>query len=122
MEQNLNLKKIDNIINNKKVEKNERNYGIDLLRIFSMIQVIILHLIIYSYGDKIKPSNKKYQCLESICMCSVNCFALISGVVGYKSYKFRNLIYLWFHIFFYSFIIEIIYSKILNLSFLINFF
>lgn len=51
-----------------------------------------------------------------MCMCCVNCFALISGVVGYKNYKFRNLIYLWFHIFFYSFIIEIIYSKINNIS------
>ena len=45
---NLKLKNIDNIINNKKIEnKNERNYGIDLLRIFSMIQVLILHLIDY---------------------------------------------------------------------------
>ena len=114
-------KKIDNINNNKNVEKkNERNYGIDLLRIFSMIQVIILHLCLFSIGNDIKLSNKKYQsiwCLESICMCSVNCFALISGVVGYKSYKFRNLIYLWFHIFFYSLIIEIIYIKFSNINF-----
>ena len=118
------LKLINNIINNKKVDKkNEKNYGIDLLRIFSMIQVIILHLIMYSVGNKIEPSNKKYQsvwCLESICTCSVNNFALISGVVGYKSYKFRNLIYLWFHIFFYSFIIEVIYLKIRNKN--INYF
>ena len=117
---NLNLKNIDNIINNKKIEiKNERNYGIDLLRILSMIQVLILHLINYSVGYKIKQKNKKYNstwCLESICMCSVNCFALISGVVGYKSYKFRNLIYLWFHIFFYLFILQIYYSKINNIT------
>ena len=106
---NLNIKKIDN------EKKNERNYGIDLLRIFSMIGVLILHLVLYSVGNEIKPSNKKYKsvwCLESICMCSVNCFALISGVVGYKNYKFSNLIYLWFHIFFYSFVVGIIYSKI----------
>ncbi len=106
---NLKIKKIDN------EKKNERNYGIDLLRIFAMIGVLILHLLLYSVGNKIKPSNKKYKsvwCLESICICSVNCFALISGVVGYKNYKFSNLIYLWFHIFFYSFVVGIIYSKI----------
>jgi len=113
---NLKLKKIDNIINNKKIDKiDQRNYGIDLLKIFSMIQVLILHLILYSVGNKIKSSNKKYKsvwCLESICICSVNCFALISGVVGYKKFKFKNLIYHWFHIFFYSVVIGIIYSKI----------
>ena len=117
---NLKLKNIDNIINNKKIEnKNERNYGIDLLRIFSMIQVLILHLIDYSVGNKIKPTIKKYNstyCLESMCTCCVNSFALISGVVGYKSYKFRNLIYLWFHIFFYLFILQISYSKINNIA------
>jgi len=118
---NLNLKKKENIINYKKIEKkNERNYGIDLLRIFSMIQVLILHLLLYTVGNIIKPSNKKYKsvwCLESICICCVNCFALISGVVGYKNFKFNNLIYLWFHIFFYSFIIGIIFSKINNKKF-----
>lgn len=57
-----NLKNIDNIIYNKKIEKkNERNYGIDLLRIISMIQVLILHLINYSVGNKIKPIIKKYN-------------------------------------------------------------
>ena len=92
--ENLKLKNIDFIYNKKIEKKNERNYGIDLLRIFSMIQVLILHLILYSVGNKIKPSNKNYNpawCLESICMCSVNCFALISGVVGYKSYKFGSI-------------------------------
>ena len=117
----LNLTKKKNIINYKKIEKKiERNYGIDLLRIFSMIQVLILHLLLYTVGSNIKPSNKKYKsvwCLESICICCVNCFALISGVVGYKNFKFNNLIYLWFHIFFYSFVIGIIFSKINNKKF-----
>ena len=106
-----------NKINNEKEKKIERNYGIDLLRIFSMIQVLILHLILYTNEHKAQPSNKKYKkiwFLESFSMSCVNSFGLISGVVGYKSYKFRNLIYLWFQILFYSFLVLIISYKIDN--------
>ena len=32
----------------------------------------------------------------------VDCFGLISGIVGYKKYKFSNLIYIWINTSFYS--------------------
>ena len=107
---NQNIKK-HNINFNFKNKTNQRNYGIDLFRIISMVQVLIIHLLLYTFGIDIKPSIKKYKsiwCLEIFSTCSVDSFALISGVVGYKNYKFRNLIYLWFHIFFYSFFTAII--------------
>ena len=96
-------------------KEKKRNYGIDLLRIISMIHVLILHLLLYTNDHKINKNSKKYRIiwfLEISSIWCVNCFALISGVVGYKNYKFSNLIYLWFQIFFYSFPIEIISYKI----------
>jgi hypothetical protein len=38
---------------------------------------------------------------------AVNGYGLISGIVGYRSYKFSNLIYIWFQASFYSEIISI---------------
>ena len=37
----------------------------------------------------------------------VDCFGLISGIVGYKKYKFSNLIYIWINTSFYSSIISL---------------
>lgn len=104
----------------EKTKINKRNFGIDLLRIISMIHVLILHLIMYTNNVKILSSSKKYKSvwgLEIFSNWSVNCFGLISGVVGYKKYKFSNLIYLWFQIFFYSFPISIICNIIDNNKF-----
>ena len=39
--------------------------------------------------------------------CAVDCFGLISGIVGYKKYKFSNLIYIWINTSFYSSIISL---------------
>ena len=84
---------------------NKRNYGIDLLRIISMIKIIILHLNLFSGYLKLNFSSPKYKKiwrLEIFSYPAVNCFGLISGYVGYKKYKFANLIYLWVLVFFYS--------------------
>ena len=45
--------------------------------------------------------------LEVMGYWAVNGFGLISGIVGYKKYKFSNLIYIWFLSSFYSLIISI---------------
>ena len=61
--------------------------------------------------------------METTSYWAVNAFGLISGIVGYKKYKFSNLIYIWiqssFHSFFFSlylFIINKIKIKLLILS------
>ena len=94
---------LNKIITKKKAYEIKRNYGIDLLRIFSMINILILHI-------NLNSNNKKYRTiwrLETLCYCSVNNFGLISGIVGYKKYKFSNLIFIWvlssFHSFIFSF-------------------
>ena len=93
--------------NKKDLNKNpkERNYGVDLLRIFSMINIINLHVNICSKQLYLKISSPKFKAiwhLEVFSFPAVNCFGLISGIVGYSKYRFSNLIYLWLTVWFYS--------------------
>ena len=96
--------------------KKERNYGIDLLRIFSMINIINLHINLFSRQLLLEFSSPKFKAiwrLETFSYPAVNCFGLISGIVGYTKYKFSNLIYLWLTVFFYSITISsyLFYTK-----------
>ena len=89
----------------------KRNYGIDLFKILATINIVILHINLHSKLINLNPSDKKYReiwSLEIFCYWGVNGFGLISGFVGYKRYKFSNLIYLWFEVLFYSILISII--------------
>ncbi len=88
-----------------------RNYGIDLLKIFSMINVLILHINRYSGDLNLKYYSPKYKCiwlLEIMAYWSVNGFGIISGIIGYKKYRFSNLIYLWIQTCFYSTLFSLI--------------
>jgi surface polysaccharide O-acyltransferase-like enzyme len=100
-----------NEINEKKIIN--RNNGIDLLKIISMINIIVLHINLFSRKLTLKiinPRNKIAWKIEAISYWSVNCFGMISGIVGYKGYKMSNLIYLWFQVTFYSILITLIIS------------
>ena len=99
----------DNSINilQKNINKQRRNYGIDLLRIFSMINIINLHINRKAGLLHLNSINLKFKNiwrLEIFSYFAVNCFGLISGIVGFNKYKFSNLIYLWFISTFYSII------------------
>ena len=90
---------------NKKEKVIKRNYGIDLLRIISMINIINLHINLFSGQLSLKFNSPKYKQilrLQAFSCWSVNGFGLISGIVGYKRYKFSNLMYIWFLVSFYS--------------------
>jgi surface polysaccharide O-acyltransferase-like enzyme len=92
-----------------------RNYGIDLLKIISMLNIIILHINLFSRNLSFKlinPRNKIAWRMEALSYWSVNCFGMISGIVGYKRYRMSNLIYLWFQVAFYSILITLIISFI----------
>lgn len=102
-------KQYHSLYNPNKQNKITRNLGIDLLRIVSMIHIIILHINSYSKFnllDKESPKFKQIWFLNALSFWSVDGFAIISGVVGYKKYKFSNLIYIWIQSSFYSFIIS----------------
>lgn len=98
--------------------KGTRNYGIDLLRIVSMLMVVLLHIL--GQGGILKstvPITANYEVswfLEIAALCAVNCYALISGYVGYGSkFKYTNIVYIWIQVVFYNFFITLIYSFIL---------
>ena len=87
--------------------KAERNYGIDLLRIVAMFMICVLHIL--GHGgilDSIKPGTVNYYValfLETAMICAVNCYAMISGFVGFgRRYKVSNVIYLWLQTAFYA--------------------
>lgn len=115
-------------INKNKCIVSQRNFGIDLLKIFSMINIINLHINKNSHYLRVSKNDIKYKKiyrLESFSFLPVNAFGLISGFIGYKKFKFSNLIYLWFENAFYSIIMAFYYFiksrvniKYLLLSFL----
>lgn len=111
--------KLDNEKNNcdevNKLEtKKIRNAGVDLIRLIGMYGIIINHLLyLYDKGGMVKYSkySKYLKILHIFTFWHNNGFVLISGVVGYKSFKYSNLFYLWSEVFFYSISINL-YFKI----------
>ena len=65
----------------------KRNYGIDLLRMVAMVFVILLHLTgvggICANAPLFSPQFFLSQFLRIATFCAVNCYALISGFVGW---------------------------------------
>ena len=84
-------------------KEKQRNYGIDTLRIFSMINIINLHINLRSGLLNINSNKfKEVWRLKTFSYFAVDCFGLISGIVAFDKYKFSNLIYLWFITTFYT--------------------
>ena len=100
--------------NNNILKKNKRNYGIDLARIISMIFIINHHIIfhggILSKTKIFSLEHKIFVFLNVISVSGVNIFGLISGCIGFHSYKFSNLFYLLFTTFLYSIIISYLFK------------
>ena len=65
----------------------ERNYGIDLLRIVSMMMVVLLHVLgqggILDGSDPLTVKSETAWLLEIGAYSAVNIYAMISGYVGY---------------------------------------
>lgn len=85
---------------------NERNYGIDLLRLVSMFLVCLRHTL--SQGGVLAASseisNAIYSFLFILTSSAVDCFAIISGYFATnKKIKFEKIIKMWFQVLFYSF-------------------
>lgn len=102
----------------KYTDDRQRNYGIDALRIFAMYMIIIIHLLV-----KGEVLNSEYSSvaivvdtfLYSLVLCCVNCYALISGYVGYNrntKYNFGSYINLWLQVVFYGIVILVILKSI----------
>lgn len=96
---------------------NKRYYGIDLLRILSMVLVVMTHTL--NRGgilSQITPQSFPYysvSCIDIVTKTAVDCFAIISGFVMYgRSIKYRRILTLWLPAFTYSAVYFIVVSII----------
>lgn len=87
---------------------NDRNYGIDALRIYSMFMIIVLHIL--SKGGILENATGRGYYLswffEIFAYCAADIYALISGYIRPKKRKQYNLTkfgIMWTQVFFYSF-------------------
>ena len=89
----------------------ERNIGIDLLKIVSMLMIVTLHML--GHGgvlDDMPPMSRCYQVawlIEIACYGAVNCYALASGFLTARC-NIRKLMELWLQVMFYSLMITIV--------------
>ena len=95
------------MVEQRLLNENARNYGVDFLRIISMIFVVMLHVL--KRGGilgSLPVLSVKYEIawfMEIACYCAINCYALISGYVGVNSkFKYTNIVNLWLQVIFYS--------------------
>lgn len=100
----------------------QRDYGIDLLRIISMLMVPIVHVI--GQGGILAsavPFSIQYESawmLMSFVLVAVNCFILITGYVYYgKETKYYRLATLWIEVLFYSIIILLLFYFMFSADF-----
>ena len=89
------------------LERSERDYGIDLLRLFAMGLIILHHLLshgglMFAFSD-FAATGIAVHLLNAFARCAVNAYALISGYVMVAS-RFRpsRLIALWLQVLFYG--------------------
>lgn len=99
------------------MNKASRNFGIDLLRILSMLGVVFLHVLGHGGILNTDLSPAKFSMvwfLEILAYPAVNCFVLISGYIGYKGEKvfpkIQNLLSLVFTVAFYSISLFLIFN------------
>ena len=87
----------------------QRNVGIDILRIVSMIFIIILHILMQGgvlsafLNQGLQVGYYFLNIVYVIAYCGVNCFALVSGYVGWQStFRIEKIIKLWANVIFWS--------------------
>lgn len=92
----------------------ERNYGIDALRLVAMFLVVNLHVLGHG-GILQKVTGVQYATaylLEIASYCAVNCYAIISGYVGYREQKitlhYAKYLKFWIPVAFYNVAITLI--------------
>lgn len=84
--------------------KKQRNVGVDLLRCVVMYFICLLH-IVGAGGIAISASGSQRiisYMIEAITLCSVNCYAMISGFVSTdKALRFKKLVFMWVEVVFW---------------------
>jgi len=103
------------------IQVKEKNIGIELLRIISMLMIVLLHVTRQTFdfwtADKSSVNMFLTLYINSCSMPSVNCFAMISGyVMLFSTVRYSRLIYLWFQVIFYSLGIWIFFHFFLKID------
>lgn len=87
----------------------QRNVGIDILRVVSMFFIIIGHILMQGgvlsafFNEGIQYGYYFFNTVYVIAYCGVNCFALVSGYVGWQNtFKLEKIIKLWANVVFWS--------------------
>jgi hypothetical protein len=96
---------------NKYIYIKKRNPYIDCIRILGMYAIVIHHILVH--GKVIKKYSQYYQLslINTFSFWHVSSFALVSGIVGYKTNKYSNLLFLWLMALFYLVSIHCIFKK-----------
>ena len=97
----------------KQEKQNNRNQGIDLLRIILMFMVCIQHVVTKAdiMDINASPNGYVYWFVDMLCCCAVDAYAMISGYVSNKKMiQYRRIINLWLQAIFYSFIVSLLMS------------
>ena len=87
----------------KDLIKKARNPGIDLLRLLTMYCIVLNHFLYHGQGiNHFYRYKTELLMIHSYTDWHNDAFILISGIVGYKTNKYSNLLYLWLQVTFYS--------------------
>ena len=78
-----------------------RNPNFEFIRILSMLAIVIHHILLHGRVIR-KYKYVELRMLNTFFHWHVSTFALISGIVGYRTNKYSNLLYLWLWALFYS--------------------
>ncbi|MBR0541592.1 MAG: acyltransferase [Clostridia bacterium] len=103
----------------------ERNYGIDLFKMFAMYLVCVLHVLgqggVVVNTEKLSVNYMVAWAVTLFAYISVDCFALTSGYVSYKSkFKPRRIIELYLIVLFYGVVFLILFSVLNKENFSLN--
>lgn len=93
--------------------KAERLYGIDFLKIISMLMVVLLHVLnhggILEALDSFSAQYAAGHLLRCLAICAVDVYVMISGYLYVKKEcKLRNITHLWLTVLFYSAMIPLL--------------
>lgn len=88
-------------------EKNQRNYGIDVLKIVTMFMIVMFHIIghggMLENAQMFSLNNGIIWTIESVLFCVVNVYVMITGYIYARhNWKCQSVIYLWVEVLFYS--------------------
>lgn len=98
-----------------------RHYGIDLLKIFAMLMVVMLHVMRHGGITEVLAKDSHSiaygaeQLLNTFCLCAVNCFVLASGyIMGPRHFKWGRLAKLWGQVAYYSVLMTALSACFIN--------